>query len=157
MPSKELAPVNPEVAAIMERMEPKHVALLILKILNPGATLNELAAQVWPDVQYDMKRRHVFNSGVGRVIGYLAARPYQLGLLLNGKMMPLAVATLYQCLTAPKDNVRVSAAKEIVRLAQTTASRLYASEDEPGPTDELDEALKDAGEVNDGQDEGESA
>lgn len=144
MPTKELAAVNPDVAAILEKMEPRHVALLILKILNPGVTLQDLAKLIWSDVKYDMRRRYIADSGVSRIIEYVSRRPYQLALVLNSKMMPLAVATLYAGLSASKDNVKVSAAKEIIRLGQSSASKLYPDANEPSPTDELDAALTEA-------------
>lgn len=151
--TKELAAVNPEVAEILEKMEPRHVTLLILKILSPGSTLQDLARQVWPDLKYDMIRRHIADSGVRRVIEYVSRRPYQLGLVLNSKMMPLAIATLYAGLSAPKDNVRISAAKEIVKLAQASASKLYPDDNEPPPTDELDAALREAEDAEEGEEE----
>lgn len=154
MATKELAAINPDVAAIMEKMEPRHIALLILKILEPQFSLADLAKLVWPDLKYDMRSRHIRDSGVARVIEYVSRRPYQLALVLNSKMMPLAIATLYAGLTAPKHNVRVSAAKEIIRLGQTTASRLYPDDKEPPPTEELDAALREA---ENGEEEGEES
>lgn len=149
MPTKELAPVNPQVADLMEKMNPRDIMLLILKILRPELPLHDLAKLVWTEVGYDSRRRYIANSGVSRVIEYLRTRPYQLGLLMNSKMMPLAIAALYEGLDSPKDNVRVTAAKEIIRLAQSTAGRLYPDENEPGlPAEELDEVLKEAQEVN---------
>lgn len=145
MPSKEIAPINPQVADLMEKMDPRDIMLLVLKILRPELPLHNLAKLVWRDVGYDSRRRYIANSGVSRVIEYLRTRPYQLGLLMNSKMMPLAIAALYEGLDSPKDNVRVTAAKEIIRLAQSTAGGLYPDENEPGlPYEELDEALDEA-------------
>lgn len=150
-----MAPINPEIAAIMEKMEPRHVALLVLKILNPDQTLTELAQDVWPEVQYDMRRRHIADSGVSRIIDYVSKRPYQLGLLLNSKLMPVAVAVLFKSLSANKENVRVTAAKEIIRLAQTSASRLFTDPDEPGPAhEEQEKLLASMAEAKDGGGEG---
>lgn len=140
--SKELVPVNPEMAALMLEMNPQHIALLILKILYPEKPLYELAKDVWPDVGGAMRRKRIHESRVNNMITSIANRPYQLALIMNSKLMPLAVATLYEGLSADKENVRVTAAKEIIRLAQLTAGKLNPDDNEPLPVEALDEALE---------------
>jgi hypothetical protein len=123
-------PVDPVLAQFLDGMDEKGVVLLTLKILNPEQPLHELSKMVWPDVGGASRRKYVHTTNVSRVIDFIARHPYQLALLLNSKLMPLAIATLYEGLSAKKENVRVTAAKEIIRLAQTTAMRLTSEEPE---------------------------
>jgi len=144
-------PVDPRLAMFLDGMDEKAIVLLTLKILNPEQPLHELSKIVWPEVGGASRRKYVHSTNVSRVIEYIAKHPYQLALLLNSKLMPLAIATLYDGLSAKKENVRVTAAKEIIRLAQTTVSRLTTDEPEEEGADALDTLLGGGGDVIEGE------
>jgi len=134
-------PVDPRLAALIEGMDEQSIVLLTLKILNPDRTLADLAKEVWPDVGYASRNRNVHKARTSKVIEFISRHPYQLAVLLNSKLMPLAIATLYECLSAKKENVRATAAKEIIRLAQTTVHRISTDEEEEFGAPALDALL----------------
>ena len=144
MATKQMIQVNPEMATLLKEMNPQHVALLVLKILYPDKPLHELAKEVWPDVMGAMRRKRIHESRVTLAITSIAQNPYQLAAILASKLMPLALATLYEGMSAEKENVRVSAAKELIRFVQSTVSKLESGEPEPLPTEAGDEALEEA-------------
>jgi hypothetical protein len=136
-----LTPVNPVVADIITGLKDEAVIVLILKILHPERNLNEIAEEVWPKLGNDRRRQLITESRVTNLIEYLAQRPVQMAYVLATKLMPLAMAVLYDGLSAEKENVQVTAAKEIMRIGQFAAPRLLADDNEPLPTDAQDELL----------------
>lgn len=111
--------------------------------MNPDRTLIELSGELWPHLGYPMRRYLCHRSNVTKLLPLVKNRPWVLATILAHKTAPLAVATLYELtMAADKENVRVTAAKELVRLAQSTYTKMQASPDEPVPTEELDELLE---------------
>lgn len=142
--SQDLMLVNTEVAKLIEAMEPRHVALLGQAIMNPDTPLIELSGELWPRLGYDRRRQIIKQSNVSKVIGMVSTRPFAMAALMATKLAPVLAVTLFELSqTAGKENVRATAAKELLRLAQTTYSKLIPSEDEPVPTEELDDLLDD--------------
>lgn len=142
MTGKDIIPVQPELQDLLLEMTPQDVTLLIMKILHPEQTLAELSKDVWPEVGYAMRNKRIHASRVNVVIRNITANPYLLAMVLTSKLMPLAIATLHEGLAADKENVRVSAAKELIRFAQTTANKLKRDDDAPLPTEALDKELE---------------
>lgn len=143
MTGKDIIPVQPELQDILLDMTAQDVTLLIMKILYPERTLADLSKEVWPNVAYAMRNKRIHASKVNIIVRNIVDRPYLLAMVLTSKLVPLAVATLYEGLSADKENVRVSAAKELIRFAQTTANRLKRDDDAALPTEELDKAIRD--------------
>jgi len=138
-----VALVNTRVVSLLEEMEPRHVALFISKILNPDARLIELSKDLWPNLGYASRRLIVHQSNVTKLWGLVRSRPWVLTAVLANKVAPVAIAVLFELTTtAQKENVRATAAREILRLAQSTARSLQSSDEEPVPTDELDALLE---------------
>lgn len=143
MPGKDVIPVDEALQDLLLDMTPQDVTLLVLKILYPDKPLYELAKDVWHGVGGASRRRRIHASRVNMVVRNIVDRPYLLAMILTSKLMPLAIATLYEGLSADKENVRVSAAKELIRFAQTTANKLV-KDDAPLATDALDNLVDDA-------------
>lgn len=157
--SREVALVNNQVATMFEEMEPRHVAVLIAKILNPDKPLIAITNELWPELGYDQRRRIIADSKVTKVMGMVKSRPWILAAIMGNKIAPVMVGVLYELALNPetKSNVRATAAKELIRLAQSTASQLAASDSEPLPTEQLEDLLaseeEDETDLDDGLDE----
>lgn len=141
--SREVALVNRKVAEMFGEMEPRHIALLIAKIMNPDKSLISLTNELWPDLVHATRNRIVADSKVGKVLGMVRDRPWVMAAIIGNKLAPVMVSVLYELALDPetKSNVRATAAKELIRLAQSTASSLASSDDEPLPTEELEGLL----------------
>lgn len=140
--TREVDLVNAQVAEEFGKMEPRHIALLIAKIMNPEASLTSLAAELWPDLKYDRRKQITNASGVNKVVNMAKDRPWVMAAIMANKLAPVMTAVLYElALTSDKGNVRATAAKELIRLAQSTSRSLAPSEDEPMPTEEQDDLL----------------
>jgi len=147
MPSnREVALVNSQVAELFQEMEPRHIALLISKIMNPDKALITISNELWPDLGYDQRKRIVAQSQVTKVLGMVKGRPWIMAAIMGNKLAPVMVSVLYELALDPetKSNVRATAAKELIRLAQSTASSIELSDSEPLPTEEMDNLLEDA-------------
>lgn len=143
--SRDVMLVNTEVAKLVEAMEPRHIALLMEAIKQPDAALIDLSGQLWPDLGYDRRRQIVMQSKVSKVISLVRSRPFAMAALMATKIAPVVVSTLFELSqTAGKENVRATAAKELLRLAQSTHTKLQPSDDEPEPTDEHERLLDEA-------------
>lgn len=143
--SRDVMLVNTEVAKLVEAMEPRHIALLMEAIKNPDTPLIELSNLLWPALGYDRRRQIVMQSKVSKVIYLVSTRPFALAALMATKLAPVVTATLFELSqSAQKENVRATAAKELLRLAQTNYSKLQPSDDEPEPMDEQERLLNEA-------------
>ena len=156
--SREVALVNSQVAQLFGEMEPRHIALLITKIMQPDKPLITITSELWPDLGYDQRKRIVGQSNVTKVLGMVRDRPWIMAAIIGNKLAPVMVSVLYELALDPetKSNVRATAAKELIRLAQSTASSLASSDSEPLPTEEMDDLLASAesdDELDDGLDE----
>ena len=141
--SRDVDLVNTQVAEAFSKMEPRHIALLIAKIMNPDRPLTDLSSELWPDLGYDRRKQIIQASQVTKVLGMVKDRPWVLATIMSNKLAPVMTAVLYDlALTAGKENVRATAAKELIRLAQSTARSLAPSDDEPLPAEEQDELLE---------------
>lgn len=142
MAGKEVTLVNDQVVQVFERMEPRHVALLIAKILNPDAALIELSGELWPELGNQRRNQIIHESQVTKIYAMVKNRPWLLAAIMANKLAPIAMAVLYELtVSAQKENVRATAAKEIIRLAQSTANGMAPSPEEPVPAEELDGLL----------------
>ena len=148
---RDVAQVNTQVAQMFETMEPRAIALLIAKIMNPEVPLIELTNKLWPDLKYDSRKRIVNQSHISQVLGLVRNRPWVMAAVMGNKLAPIMVSVLYELALNPetKSNVRATAAKELIRLAQSTASQLAVSDLEPLPTEEMDSLLEEVGQVTD--------
>ncbi len=144
--SRDVAQVNRQVGEMFEKMEPRHIAVLIAKIMNPDKALIAITNDLWPELGYDTRRRIIADSKVLKVLGMVKARPWILAAIMGNKLAPVMVSVLYELALNPetKSNVRATAAKELIRLAQSTASSLAISDDEPLPSEEMDNLLASA-------------
>lgn len=138
----DVALVNDQVAGWVAKMEPRHVALLIAKILNPDATLTALAGDMWPELAGSTRSQILSDANIMKIYPLIRDRPWVLAMIMSHKLAPVAMAVMYELMmSATKENVRVTAAKEIVRLAQGTWSKMMPSEEEPVPIEELEGLL----------------
>ena len=153
--------INTEVARLVENMEPRHIALLMEAIKSPDTSLIELSNELWPNLGYHRRKQIIAESNVSKIISLVRSRPFALAALMATKIAPVVVSTLFELSqTAGKENVRATAAKELLRLAQTTHTKLLPSDDEPEPMDEHERLLEgavpedemDVEEAEDGQD-----
>lgn len=143
--SREVMLINTQIAKLVEAMEPRHIALLMEAIKSPDKPLIELSGELWPDLGYARRRQIIAQSNVSKVIGLVRSRPFALAALMATKLAPVVTATLFELSqTAGKENVRATAAKELLRLAQSMQSKLQASDEEPEPTEEHERLLEDA-------------
>lgn len=144
---REIALVNRKVAQMFEEMEPRHIALLIAKLMKPDSPLIALSAELWPDIKYDQRRRIIAQSQVLKVLGMVRDRPWIMAAIMGNKLAPIMVSVLYELALDQdtKANVRATAAKELIRLAQSTASSMIASDEEPLPVEEMDNLLGELG------------
>lgn len=141
--NQDLMLVNTEVAKLVEAMEPRHVALLIAAIQNPDDPLIELSNRLWPELGYDRRKQIIAASNVSKVINLVKTRPFAMAALMSTKLAPVMVAVLFELAqTAGKENVRATAARELLRMAQVNHTKLIPSDEEPEPTEELDKLLE---------------
>lgn len=140
--TREVDLVNSQVAEMFSKMEPRHIALLIAKIMQPDSSLTDLAAELWPDIQYSRRKQVIAASNVMKVLGIVRDRPWVMAAIMANKLAPVMTAVLYDlAMSADRDNVKATAAKELIRLAQSTVRTLAPSDDEPMPTEEQDSLL----------------
>lgn len=145
MSSRNVSLVSQEIAAMFDRMEPRHIALLQAKILNPDTSLTQLSTDLWPNLGHLRRKQIINDAKLTQVLALVRQKPWLATMIMAGKLSPVAVATLFQLSqTADKDNVRVTAAKELVRLAQSTATQIAVGEDAELATDILDDELTNA-------------
>lgn len=142
--NREVALVNAKVVTMFEQMEPRHIALLISKIMAPDKPLIEISKELWPEIGYDQRKRIVADSKVTMVLGMVKSRPWIMAAIMGNKLAPIMVSVLYELALDPntKSNVRATAAKELIRLAQSTATSLASDDNEPLPNEELDDLLE---------------
>lgn len=150
---REVALVNSDIAGMFERMEPRHIALLVAKIMNPDKPMITIARELWPEMGLANRNRIIHGSRVLKVLGMVRSRPWILATIMGNKIAPVMVSVLYELALDPatKGNVRATAAKELIRLAQSTASQLASSEIEPLPIEEEDSLLASASEGDTGE------
>lgn len=143
--AKQVGLVTQEVSDMFARMEPRHIALLVAKILHPDTPLIELSKELWPDLGYPRRKEIMAEAQVTKVVAMIRQKPWIMAAIMAGKLAPVAVATLFELSqSADKDNVRATAAKELVRLAQSTAHQVAVVDDETLATEELDRELANA-------------
>lgn len=143
--SRNVEIVDQEIADMFSRMTPRHIALLVAKILHPDEPIIELAKQMWPTISAAHLKTIVNEAKLKRVVDLIRARPWVMSKIMAGKLAPVMVATLFDLSqSADKDNVRATAAKELIRLAQSTANSLQIGDIDDIPTDALDKAVQDA-------------
>ncbi len=135
--------VNPEVAAAFERLEPRHIALLVNRVLNPDKPLSEIAKELWPDLAYHTRHKIVVDAKLKQCLAMVKAQPFIMASIMGNKIAPVMVSVLYTLALDPdvKSNVRATAAKELIRLAQSTSSQLASSDTALLPVEEIDELL----------------
>lgn len=140
---REVAEVNTQVAVMFENMEPRALALLFAKITNPDKTFIAISNELWPDLGYARRAQIIKENKVTKVLGMVRSRPWILSMIMANKLGPIMVGVLYELALDPetKSNVRATAAKELIRLAQSTASQLVTNDNEPLPVDEMDSLL----------------
>ena len=141
MSSRQVSVVNDDIRVMFERMAPRHIALLVAKILRPDIPLIELTRELWPDLKHQTRKELMNDAQITSVMKIIQREPWLLTKIMAGKLAPVAFATLFELSqNADKDNVRATAAKELIRLAQSTASSILVDDSEPA-TDALDRTL----------------
>lgn len=141
---------------LIRRLNTSELALIASKIAHPNKPLNELAKYVFPDLTDKSIDQLIYTKELNKAYKLIINNPWIAGQLMLTSLYPYAIGTLLN-ISANEDersNVRVTAAKELIRLGgyaeqklaqanesarvpTSDLSTLFSSTDVPEPDDEV--------------------
>ena len=126
---------------LIQSLDARQVALLYAKMLNPDETLTALAKDMYPDLSPSYRAKIVGDGKLSRVLKLAKSSPNLAAWLMSIKLMPLSILTLHHILTqGVKDNVKVTASKELNRVAEA-AVKSMSSQVKVNPSSNIDKLL----------------
>lgn len=113
-------------AELIRGLDNRSLQILAIAISCKEMSLIDIATELFPELTREYLAKLIAKNKLNKLISFIHDSPSIAAQLLAIKLMPLSVLSLHKLITTEetRDNVKATSAKELIRLAESSISKL---------------------------------